>query len=124
MSELQKNKKASRGIVSRRKPKKNQDKTKCPLTAKSEYHRFSVSVPKDLYALVAAAAVSNNQRVNAFIVNALQAELKIPKVVASPPSPKLNSLKVFMESMSKFDWTAALNEEEQEKKSHGNKEND
>lgn len=124
MSEIQKSKKVSRGIVARRKPKKNQDRIKCPSKEESKYCRFGLSLPKDLYVLVSAAAASKNQRIGVFVANALRAELNVPRVEATPPSPKLNSLKVFMESMSKFDWTTALNEEEQEKKSHGSNEND
>lgn len=125
MGELQKNKKASRGIVSRRKPKRNKDTTKCPLKKESDWRKFNLVVSKELFALVVDAASSRNQKINAFISDALRAALDLPAAPPPPPpAPKLNNIKLFIESMSTFDWTQALNKEEQEKKSHGNKETD
>lgn len=121
MSELQKNKKASRGIVSRRKPKRNKDTAKAINKKGSDVRKFNLALPKDLFILVADTAASKNMKINAFIASALLSELKTPTITPVPVvPPKLNTLKVFLESMGNFDWVQALNQEEQEKKNDVN----
>lgn len=115
MIERKKSLKSVSGIVSRRKPKKTGVGSKCP-KKDSDLRKFNLSIPNELFLQVVEVAKAKNMKVNAFISNALRAELAIPTIPAAPlTSSTLNELNTFLEGMSALDWAQIMTEENTKK---------
>lgn len=111
MLERKKTLKASKGIVSRRKPKKTGVGSRCADKKESDLRKFNLSLPNDLFLQVAAAAAANNMKINAFISNALRAELNLPTIVPAPsPTPKSDTMTSFFNEMSALNWAEMVKE--------------
>ena len=114
MLERKRNLKATKGIVSRRKPKKSGVTSKTG--TESELRKFNLSLPKELFLQVVEAAAIKNVKINAFIANALRAELSVAIIPITPTQSEATGLKKFLDGMSAFDWAQALIQNEENRK--------
>lgn len=110
--------KKPKGIVARRKPRtKNIVKPTLPtcavLTAGKGRKRYSFVLPVELANLVSITIKQNNESANALVERAIRAELNLT------PLPIINKdLPQFITSLSKYNWTDALNSKENTKESN------
>jgi hypothetical protein len=112
MLDRKKTLKTTKGIVARRKPKKTGVGASNPSNKKEcDLRKFNLSLPNDLFLQVAAAAAANNMKINAFISNALRAELNLPTITSAPAStPKSETMTAFFNEMSALDWAEMMQE--------------